>query len=221
MALEEILSALGNHKELAEEVKSIFDANQDNVERIGGLESKIREAIDKKDRVLKLVRENLGISEVSEDTLSQFAKDPDEALKADKEALQTKLGEMNQKLHDTESEYNKKIDTMVLKDTLRGLGVKDRVANEVAFGELTNIVLAEAERDGAKFVFKDEDGRTRFTDNGKPMTVEDRIDELSRGDRSYLFNQPAGGGTPPSGTQQHTTGAPKSGVANYVTDMYL
>jgi len=221
MAIDDIVSALGNHKELADEVKNIFEANQANVERIGTLEGELNEAIKKKSKVLDLVRKNLGVTEVSEEALSQFAKDPDEALKADKEALQAKLEEMNNKLQQTEQEYNQKIDTMVLKDTLRGLGVKDRVANEVAFEELTKIVLSEAERDGSKFVFKDEEGRTRFTDNGKPMTVEDRIDELSQGDRSYLFNKPAGGGTPPSGTQQQTTGVPPSGVAAYVTDMYL
>ena len=81
---------------------------------------------------------------------------------------------------------------MILKDTLRGLGVADMVQNDRAFKELTKLVLDGAVREGAVFTFKDGD-KTLFN-GGRPVNVEDRIQDLREGDFSYLFKPSVGGG---------------------------
>ena len=219
MALEDVLKVVGNNSELAEELRGVYEANGENVKRIGYLETKINEAVEKKDKVVGLVRNNLGITEISEETMKRFAENGDEAIKKDNEALRMKLEETQTNLLDAEQGYKKREDTMVLKDTLRGLGIADRAVNEVAFEELTNIILDEANREGSQFTFKDEEGRTRFTDAGKPMTVEDRVNEIATGDRAFLFNPRTGASTPANSRSEQS--APPVGVASYITDTYL
>jgi len=54
-------------------------------------------------------------------------------------------------------------------------------------------VLNGATREGAAFTFK-EDGKTIFADGGKPMNVEDRINQLQESEYSYLFKTVTGAG---------------------------
>jgi len=201
-----------------EELKATIS---DNIERIGGLESSTAKAIEKKDRVLGLVRENFGIAEVSEETLKGIAAGGDETLKKENLLLQEKMQNLSKQFEQTQQTHKTEVDTMVLKDTLRGLGVADRTVNEVAFNELTNIVLSEAERDGANFIFRDNEGRTRFTESGKPMTVQDRIAELATSDRSFLFKEPSGGGATTSAGAKNAPPTSGTGTVNYIKDKFL
>ena len=70
------------------------EANGSNVSRIGKLEGDLNEAITKRQNIKELVRSQLGLSEVSEESLSSFAKNVDEGLKLDNQTLQDKLAEL-------------------------------------------------------------------------------------------------------------------------------
>jgi len=191
--LENIITALGDNAELINEVKLMSESNHSNVTRIGKLEGDLNEAITKRQSVKDLVRTHLGLSEVSEDSLSSFAHNADEGLKMDNQTLQDKLAELQTSYDGLGETHEKEVSEMILKDTLRGLGIGDRVANDRAFSELTKLVLNGATREGAAFTFK-EDGKTIFADGGKPMNVEDRINQLQGGEYSYLFKTVTGAG---------------------------
>jgi len=191
--LENIITALGDNSELINEVKLMSESNHSNITRIGKLEGDLNEAITKRQSVKDLVRTHLGLSEVSEDSLSSFAKNADEGLKMDNQTLQDKLAELQTSYDGLGETHEKEVSEMILKDTLRGLGIGDRVANDRAFSELTKLVLNGATREGAAFTFK-EDGKTIFADGGKPMNVEDRINQLQESEYSYLFKTVTGAG---------------------------
>ncbi len=205
--MQEVIEALGDKASLVEEVKGAYSNNEGNVSRIGVLETELSGAIGKKKSLQELVRKATGLNELSEDNLMKFAENADSGLKADNETLQSKLAELQGNYDGLGASHESEISMMILKDTLRGLGVGDRVQNDRAFSELTNLVLNGAVRDGATFTFKDGD-KTIFGDGGKPLNVEDRIMQLQDGEYSYLFKTVTGGGAgdskAPVNTKQQT-----------------
>ena len=193
MGIEQIIEALGDKAGLVEEIKGVYGNNEGNVSRIGVLETELSGAINKKKSLQELVRKATGIQELSEDNLMKFSSNADDGLKADNETLQGKLAELQGLYDGLSASHESEISEMILKDTMRGLGIGERMQNDRAFSELTKLVLDGAVRDGATFTFK-EDGKTIFGDGGKAMNVEDRISQLQEGEFSYLFKTVTGGG---------------------------
>ena len=193
MALQDIVQALGDKAGLIDEVTSIFENNTANVTRIGTLETELTDAVARRKNLHSLVSKTTGLNELSEEALTRFAQNADEGLKLDNETLQTNLAELQGRYDGLGNQHETEISEMILKDTLRGLGIGDRVQNDRAFAELTKLVLDGSERDGATFVFKEE-GKTLFGDGGKPLNVEDRISQLQDSEYSYLFKPVTGGG---------------------------
>ncbi len=193
MAIEQIIEALGDKAGLVDEVNGLFSNNSKNVERIGVLETELSGAIDRRKSLHSLVSKTTGLNELSEENLLKFASNADDGLKADNETLQGNLLELQGKFDGLGATHESEISEMILKDTLRGLGISDRVQNDRAFSELTKLVLNGASRDGSQFTFK-EDGKTLYGDGGKPLNVEDRINQLQASEFSYLFKQTKGGG---------------------------
>jgi len=206
MALEQIIEALGDKASLVEELNSLVGANSANVERIGTLESELSDAVARRKALHERVSKTTGLTELSEENLLKFASNADEGLKADNETLQHSLAELKANYDGLGAKHEGEISEMILKDTLRGLGIGDRVQNDRAFKELTSLVLDGAVRDGATFTFKDGE-KTIFGDGGKPISVEDRVIQLQQSEYSYLFKPATGGGggqTPAPNSQQQT-----------------
>ncbi len=193
MGLEQIIEALDGKAELIDEVNSIYGNNNANVERIGTLENELSDAVGRRKTLHALVSKVTGLTELSESNLSNFAANADDSLKLDNETLQGKLAELTNSYDGLESKHETEISQMILKDTLRGLGIGNRIQNDVAFSELTKLVMNGATREGANFTFK-ADGKTLFGDGGKPLNVEDRVSQLQEGDYSYLFKPVSGAG---------------------------
>ena len=193
MALQDIIEALGDKAGLATEVKGLYENNTKNVERIGTLETELSDAVARRKKLHETVSKTTGLAELSEEALTKYAENADTGLKADNETLQAKLAELKGQYDGLGQQHENEISEMILKDTLRGFGIADRVQNDRAFAELTKLVLDGAERDGATFVFK-KDGQTIFDNGGKPMGVEERIAELQESEYSYLFRPVQGGG---------------------------
>ena len=209
MEYEDIVTALGENKELVEKFNSIVEANQSNIGRIGGLESKIAEAISKKDKVMGLVRENLGINEISEDSLKSFAGNADAAVKADMEQLRETINNLATEKETIASDYESRIIDMKLRDKLRSLGVDGRVRGERAMDTLVKDLrsLASETEDG-QIVFK-KDGKTMFNRMGEEMGVSDIIsDFMERDTDNFIFKETKGasfkGGTTPAEATQKT-----------------
>jgi len=219
--MDEILALLKDKPELQSTFNQMVETNKANVAKIGQLETDLGTAIQKRQSIKDLVRNQLGLSEISEDSLKSFANNADEGLKLDNATLQQKLEELTNNYNGLESKHEDEISSMILKDTLRGLGIGDRVQNDRAFSELTKLVLDGAVRDGATFSFKDGD-KTKFKDDGQPMTVEDRVIELQSSDFSYLFKPTAGAGggesKPPQGEYK---GQHEKGSVGYIKDKFL
>jgi len=193
MGLELFKAKLKDEPELLKEIESLYESNNENVKRIGVLETELSGAIEKKKNLQDMVREVTGISELSKDNLKKFAENADEGLKADNETLQANYQKLKDEFDAVGTKHEAEVSEMILKDTLRGLGISDKVQNDRAFQELTKLVLDGAERDGATFKFKDGD-KTLFNERNQPMTVEDKVLELQNGEFSFLFKQAQGGG---------------------------
>ena len=190
--LENVLTALGDNSNAVAELKTFIETNQTNVDRIGTLETNLNDAVDRRKELHARVSKATGLTDLTEDALNSFAKNADEGLKADNETLQANLLKLQGDYDGLGSTHESEISEMILKDTLRGLGVADMVQNDRAFKELTKLVLDGAVREGSVFTFKDGD-KTIFN-GGRPVNIEDRLQTLREGDFSYLFKPSKGGG---------------------------
>jgi len=204
MALQDIIEALGDKAGLIDEVSGVYGNNTANVERIGTLETELTDAVARRKNQASMITKTTGLTEISEEALTKFASNADEGLKADNETLQSNLAELQSRYDGLGSQHETEISEMILKDTLRGLGIRDRVQNDRAFAELTKLVLDGAKRKGPVFTFKKDD-KTLFGDGGKPLNVEDRVAQLQEGEYSYLFKQTSGGGAGATKAPENTT----------------
>jgi len=206
MGINEIITALGDNQALIDEVSSMGTVNKSNVEKIGALET-ANHGLNHDIKSFKdMVRETTGLSELSRDNMASLTSGADDSLKADNLALQDKLATTVDEMNGLNGKHETAINTMVMKDILRSLNMKDQVLGEAGLNDLTKALLDGAVKDEKGFVFK-EDGVTKTNDKGSPMTVEDRINDLRGDDRYYFFKQASGGGagdvkTPPNTKQQ-------------------
>ena len=190
--LENVIAALGDKADAVAELNAFIGTNETNIGRIGTLETELTDAVARRKNLHTIVSKATGLNDLTEDALMNFAKDADSGLKADNETLQANLLKLQGDYDGLGTTHETEISEMILKDTLRGLGIGDSVQNDRAFQELTKLVLSGAVRDGATFTFKDGD-KTLFN-GGKPLNVEDRIAELRESEYSYLFKPVQGGG---------------------------
>jgi uncharacterized protein (DUF885 family) len=193
---EEIKKKLADQPDLLKVLEDAEATIKQNVEKINYLETETKKLVDQRQELKQMVRDTLGISELSKEALERVAKSADEAIIADNKALQEQLRQMENQLSQVEDKYETKISTMILKDTLRGLGVDQQAANSLAFENLTNHLLQQAKRDeDGNFIFVKEDGSTEFNRAGQPMTVKEKVEELKRSDYAFLFKPEAGSGS--------------------------
>jgi len=220
MNIEDLLKTLGDNAEAVNFVKELNANLSTNVQRVGELEEKNNDIIQSRQNLKDLVKGTFGLSEITEDSLKKFAGNVDEGLKADNEQLQAKLAETLTKLDGVESTHTQEINTMIMTDTLRGLGASELVWNDNALKDLTKVMLDGADREGGSFVFKN-DGKTLFNERGKPMTVQDRLVSLQSDESVYLFKQKTGGGAPQDNNGHKPP--PTDGVSKvqHIKDKYL
>ncbi len=200
MSIELIKKALGDQSSLIDEVTSIFEANSTNVNRIKELETNEHTLRGDLKSHKDMVREVTGLSELSRDNLQSFVSGADDALKKDNLALQEQIGTLRDEFDGLEGKHKVEVNTMVMRDTLRGLNVQDKVWNDRALGDLTNALLDGASLDGGKFTFKDSEGVTLRNERGNEMTVEDRVVSLQQDEDNYYFRPLSGGGAADSST---------------------
>ncbi len=207
MGIQEIKTALGDNVSLVDEVMSMMEVNQANVDKIGALET-ANHGLNTDIKSFKdMVRETTGLSELSRDNMTKLTSGADESLKADNLALQDKLSHTVDEMNGLSGKHELELNTMAMKDILRSLDMKEQVLGEAGLNDLTRALLEGATKDSKGFTFK-KDGVTMTNDKGSPMSVEDRILDLRNDDRYYFFKQPSGGGAgdskAPVNTKQQT-----------------
>ena len=175
------------------------------------LETVANESTDQRNKWRGLIKNTFGISEITEDALKAVQVDADGAMSKTIEDLNAEKGTFTSQMDELKASHEQSMSKLVLSDTLRGLGIDTVASNDLAFEQLTQLVLADATREGASFTFKDESGITLFGLGGKPLTVKERVAELQKGDYSFLFKTQAGAGTNGQDTSNQGK-APKGGT---------
>ena len=185
-----------SYDELAQKVNDLTETNVRNAERIGGLELKRDEAVDKAKRVMGLVRENLGINEISEDSLKSFVGNADEALRNDIGQLKSTLQEVTQERDSIIQNHKTELKERDIRDNLRALGVDSRLRGERAMNTLVSDLMNMAgEDENGNPVFK-ENGQTLFSREGNEMGVAEVVSELMQRDKDhFIFKETSGSGT--------------------------
>ena len=204
--LEKFASESGND-EIVNAVKGVKDSYRSNLDRLQFLEKDMQKAVEKRDNLKVLVKNKLGLDELSEEALDRYISSKSsndgeiknltsmiEALKNEKESVASKLSEV-------ESGYR-------FEKALASVGALDETENSKAY----EIVLSEIRKNAVfdsngQITFKDNDGITVRNADGSPMTLSDRYNKLKESsDFSFLFKarrSKSGSGAGQS-AQQHT-----------------
>lgn len=185
--------ALKDNNDLLNEVEAYESSATENAGKVQGLERDLKTAIDKRQDLKELIRKTTGLSELSEDALSKLGQG-DEALKSEVGTLQEKLEAVMAERDGLNGKHTQEINTMKMTDHLRSMGVDSQVWNQSAFEAVAQKMLEGAEYDGGSFVYKADDGATVFGDNGKALTVKERIAQLREDESMYQFKPVQGAG---------------------------
>ena len=163
-----------------EELQALQETNKQLTERITQLES-----IN-----IDLVTQKKELKQKIEDGVT------DEDLKAELDNYKEQLSLVEADKVELTDGYTKELNSLKMSQQLKEMGVK--VHNTDAMNAVTELALQEATYKDGGFVFLNEDGTTRFNDANKDFGIQDKINELKEGDKSYLFVADSGGGVTPT-----------------------
>jgi len=159
-----------------EEIKALQDTNKELTERVNQLESINTDLVAQKKDLKQKIEEGV----------------TDEEMKLELENYKVQLSQVEQDKVELKAEYSKEVNGLHMASQLRDMGIETH--NTDAMGAVSELVLADATyRDGG-FVFLNDDGTTKFNESNKDYSIQDKINELKEGDKSYLFKTATGGG---------------------------
>jgi len=190
---EALKQAIGDNAQLLSEVESYESSATENAGKVQGLERDLKTAIDKRQELKDLIRKTTGLSELSEDALSKLGQG-DEALKSEVTTLQEKIEAITQERDGLTSKHTQELNTMRMTDMLRSMGVDTQVWNQKAFEAVANQMLEGAEYTDGGFTYKAEDGATVFGENGKALTIKEKLSQLRENPDMYQFKPVQGAG---------------------------
>jgi len=163
-----------------EEIAALQEVNKSLTERVNQLESINVSLVDqKKELKLKL-----------EDGLT------DEEAKTEINNLKALLEVSDSEKSELIDGHSQQINGMRMKDALRDAGVLAQ--NDDAMSAISSLVLDGSSYDDG-FLYKNEDGSTKYNEANKPYGIIDKVNELKEGNKSYLFAPIKGGG----GSENH------------------
>lgn len=195
MSLEmlEKFASESNNSEVIGAVEIVKKSYKENVDRLSFLEKDIKRAVEKRDEQSQLVRNKLGIKELSEEALDEALS----KLKGDKsndgeiKNLATMVEMLKTEKEAVEASYKEKINSYRIERALNELGAREDSEGTKAY----DIILGEI-RQGASFdedgeiVFRAKDGTTIRNSDGSPVSLADRYNQLKDSDElSFLFKK--------------------------------
>ncbi len=158
-----------------EELKALEETNKSLVERVQQLESINTDLVSQKKELKNKLEDGLSDDEAKAEILN---------LKA---LLESSQGEREQ----LETTHKGEVNSMRMRGVLRDANVNAQ--NSDAMESLSSLMLEGASYEDG-FVWKNEDGTTRYNEQNKPYGIIDKVNELKGGDKSYLFAPIKGGG---------------------------
>ena len=215
MSAEVLQSIVEGNPQAQQELQSLLEVNQKNVETISGLEkfknkseNVLGEIKEDRDRIKSLVRRELGLEELTEEGIKQKIRSfgESDALSAiEKEYSNFKNDSYNEKQQLAQQIEELKND-MVKKDLthkVMSTGIYGDLDSDIFSDMLTEWTLDGATLDeNGEIAYISKDGTTMRNSRGDVMSLEDRISEI-RNDpkRSKIFIEARtqGGGTPSGG----------------------
>ena len=210
MDLEKVKALLSDNSEAQQFVSSLAEKAENATqltEKVNSLELKANEAITSRQQLKELIKNTTGLSEVSEDALKGLldnkSKGDDKSM-AEINNLKKLLEEASNESKNISQTYEQKLQKLALDNALANAGLGANVANEAMYGIVAQLVKDGATYENDSIVYKNADGTTKYGNNGKPMTINDRVAEL-KSDTNYagLFklDVKSGSSTPPTTTQ--------------------
>jgi len=184
--IKEIANGLGND-DLLEAIKGVDETISNNVNLINSLEKDLNKSIEKRDRQAKLVRDTLGVSEITEDSLKAFGSD--DTLRAENENLMNVINTLKDEKDTLSNKYNETTNKYMVEKELIKLGATNDVASSKAYDILLSEITSNASfGDGGELLFKSSDGTTIRNADGSPMKLEDRYKSITENDdMKFLF----------------------------------
>ena len=179
-----------------EEIQALQDTNKQLTERVNQLESINTDLVAQKKDLKQKVEDGV----------------TDEDMKAELANYKAQLDQVESDKQSLTDGYTKEMNSMKMASQLKEMGVE--VHNTDAMNAVVELTLNEATYKDGGFVFLNEDGTTKFNNANKDFSIQDKINELKGGDKSYLFKASTGGGASeaPSPPQQ-------TGVGSLVDDI--
>ena len=203
---DKLKELVGDNSEALAEIENAQKAVQESTSTINKLEKTKNDLLSEVKRFKdgnSLVKSELGLDEVNADTikeaLSKFKKNDNAEVQNLQKQLQSVTNDYDGKLKEATSKLN----GFVMESALSQTGLAQKAANAKAYEALKNDVLSGATLDGGNIVFKNEDGTTRYGNNGKPYGLSDRVAEIEASEDYAPFlkaTNKGGSGTPPNQT---------------------
>jgi hypothetical protein len=190
---------LENNEEGLKILGELESAQSQLTSKLNALEVDAKKAFETRDGVkaqLRLVKEKLGVDEISDEALEKVLK----GKKGDDTEinnLKTLLEKANKEKEEEISKYQSKLNDYVMRSELTKTGLAQKALNPELYQILESIALqgATVGEDGA-IVFRNPDGSTKYSNGGKPMTLAERVTELENSE-SYapMFKAESKNGT--------------------------
>jgi len=198
MSFEKLIGLVGDNPEALEVIKLLETASTSNVGKINELELKVSNIAETRDKYKlgnDLVKKSFGIENINDETIAELLKskgNKDNEAELQNLKQQIELGQ--QERADIETSYKSKLSDIALKNALSKTGLAQRAINPEVYEILEGIALKGAVYEDDKIIFKNDDKSTKYV-NGKPMSLSDRVDELSKSTAySTMFHAEGTGG---------------------------
>ena len=214
--ITELKELVKDNNEASEIVTAIETTMMQNTGRIKDLETQsqhstdqMNEAIASRDKVRSVIKDELGINEFTVEAvrakLENYASD-DAIAARDSQFNQLKASSATkiEDLENTIRSQDKGIEGMKLKLAIAGTDIMGQTKGQHANELLMTWIAEDAVFDeNGDIHYKGSAGETLYNDNGNPLTLDDRINQIKSDEsRDFVFQSRfLGGGGAPTGPQ--------------------
>ena len=206
MEFKDILEKLSDNSEMVNFVNSLNDKAQ-NVEgltsKVNDLERKSSEAVESRQTLKSLIRNTLGVEDISEDSLKALLDNkakPDEKSQLEIDNLKKMIESLNTDKTQIQNDSNKVIQDLHLTNSIRDLGIGGMASTKIAEQQLVEILKSGVTIENGKAVYKNEDGTTQYYANGVEMNTNHKLDSIKANvDYAHLFKPTGKSGSDTSG----------------------
>lgn len=228
--LEKFAQESGN-EELVKAVENVKATYNSNIERLGSLEKDLQGAIKKRDNTKNIVKNKLGVEDVSEETLESFLanirENADGTIKAENQKLSQIVEELKQGKDSIESKYKQELDSYKLDRALADIGGREDANGANAYSILlSEIAKSSAFDENGNVFFKATDGTTLRNNDGTPMSLKDRYNSIRESEEfGFLFKtkrtKSGSGMNPANGKATAQSGLTRSSMSHSEKAVYI